>query len=48
LQQWRQHGHDVVHHGLAHRGFLFADRTLKRFRAKWTPVRIAIKFTQIA
>ena len=19
LQQWRQHGHDVVHHGLAHR-----------------------------
>ena len=18
LQQWRQHGHDVVHHGLAH------------------------------
>jgi hypothetical protein len=32
LQQERQHGHDVVHHGLAHRALRYSSRIFSENR----------------
>ena len=43
-------GHNVILHGCTLEDGALVQRrvSLKRFQAKWVPVRIAIKFTQIA